>query len=59
LFFCYDPGSGLSRDVERCTSANVYAVTKRLKMNKTRVSTKVKGKGGDKGTVRPKREMDK
>jgi hypothetical protein len=33
----------LARDVERCTSANVYAITKGLKVNKPRMSAKVKG----------------
>jgi hypothetical protein len=55
---CYDPGLGLSRDVERCTSANVYAVTKGLKVNKPSVSTQMKSQGGNEWSVRPQGYVD-
>jgi hypothetical protein len=52
-WYCYDPGLGLSRDVERCTSANVYAVAEGLKVNEPSVSTQMKGQRGNKWSVRP------
>jgi hypothetical protein len=46
----------LSRDVERCTGANVYAVTKGLEMNNSSVSAEMKGESGNERAVRPEGE---
>jgi hypothetical protein len=45
--------------MERCTSANVYTVTKGLKMNEPIVGTKMKSKSSDKRAVRPERDRGK
>jgi hypothetical protein len=47
----------LSRDVERCTSANVDAIAKGLKVDETSVGTEVDSEGRDIRAVGPKRNV--